>query len=85
MSDPLILGERLYSTTTRLMGALHAENIATNQMDEAEPSMVPVYESALVAFRAQTADAWSDCIGALSAWADYRNPDNKARATAQKG
>jgi len=74
MSDPLIAGSRLFGATTRLMAALHMERIGERLLDEAEPSMVPVLQSAADNLHEQTEDAWRDCIAALDAWVAMRNP-----------
>lgn len=71
-TDPLIVGDRLWGASTRLMAALHVERIAETEMEKAMPDMVPVFETAIEAAHAQTTTAWRECVDALGDWAGLR-------------
>lgn len=71
-TDSLIVGDRMFGATTRLMAALHVERITETELDKAAPDMVPVFETALEAAHAQTTVAWRECVDALGAWTATR-------------
>lgn len=68
----LIVGDRLWSSSSRLMSALHVERIAENERDKAAPDMVPVFDTAIEAAHEQTGNAWRECVAAMGEWTALR-------------